>query len=510
MTLLKILLRFLYILYIILKFNLPSLVLNKNSIKGKIFLLLNKKTKINEKQLRLALEKLGPLFIKLGQILSTRADLLPNNIIQELKKLQTNTYPTNFHSIKKIIETTLNKKITLIFKKINENPIASASIAQIHSGILLDNKKVIIKILKPNIQTSINQDIKILKIIEFTTSFLFKKLNRLKLKEIIKELENTLKAEMNLQQEAANLTKFKNNFNKNIHIYVPNIHWHLVTKTILVTEYIDGINIINKQKLMKEKICLNILSTQLVDLFFIQILKHNFFHADLHPGNILISKNNLNTPVIIFIDFGITSDIKNEEKLYLAENILAFAQKNYRKIVSLHLKAQTITTTESITNIENDLCYIFEPILNKKIKEISFYKIIPQLLALTRKLNMQLQPQLILFQKSLLTIESICRQLNPNINLWKITRQSIEKNFLKEIIINKTKKHIINTLKTIFVNTSNNDIFKKTDHSGINYKKSFLNYILSNSVLTFVFGYLIGLSIFLAFLKYYQTILFLM
>lgn len=489
MTSFKIILRLIYVIYIILKFNLLSLISNKTNIQKKS----------RKKHLRFALEKLGPIFIKLGQILSTRIDLLSNDTINELKKLQTHTYPIDFNNIKKVIETSFNKKTLLIFKKINENPIASASIAQIHTGILLNNKKVIIKVLKPHIETLIHKDITILKILESLIHVFLKKLNRLKLKEVIIELENTLKIETNLKQEAANLTKIKNNFKKNIKIYLPNVHWNLITKKILILEYIDGINITNTKKLIKECICINTLSIHLIDLFFTQILKHNFFHADLHPGNILISKNNSNMPVIIFIDFGITSNINKEEKIYLAENILAFSQKNYRKIVYLHLKAQTIQTTASIDSIENDLCCIFEPILNKKIKDISFYQTISEIFSLTKKTNMQLQPRLMLFQKSLLTIESICRQINPNLNLWKTTRQSIEKIFLKTIIINKIKKNIAKIINTTDIHSSKKNNKLQT---------SFLNYLLSDNLLSLILGYLIGLSIFITVLKYYQIMLF--
>lgn len=392
------------------------------------------------------IEKLGPIAIKLGQILSTRIDIIPVELTNEFKKLQTNIKPVIFKKIKSIIEKKFNTKITNIFKKINENPLASASVAQIYTALSIKNEKLIIKVIKPKINSSIKKDIFLLKILSIIAHILLKKIRRLKPIDIIKELEINLKTEINLKNEAINIIKMQKNFKNDKKIYIPKLEISLTTNEIITLEYIDGINITNKEKLNKINLNTKIILTNLLEILYTQIFKYNLFHADLHPGNILISKNNLNMPIIILIDFGISSTIKNKEKIYLAKNLLAFAQKNYKKVAKLHFKAKTINTSKSIQEIENDLYFIFEPILNKKIEKISFKKTMESLIKLSTALNMQIQPQLILFQKTLLSIESISRHIDPSINLWKITRISIEKIIIKNTL-NEKIKNIFNIRK---------------------------------------------------------------
>jgi len=510
MKLIKQLIRPAKIIYIIIKFNLLSLILNDNNIIIKMFSKFFKKTfKLQkEKRIRIALEELGPIFVKLGQILSTRVDIIEKNTITELKKLQTNIKPINFKKIKIIIERSLNNKIENIFKNINENPLTSASIAQIHTGKLQNNDKIAIKILKPNIKHLIEIDIKILKIIAKILNTFIKNTKRLKPVAIINELDITLQNEINLKYEAANLTKIKKNFNQDKNIYIPKIYWNFLTENILVMEYLDGITITNKQKLKLQGFNTKNISENLINLFYIQAFKHNFFHADLHPGNILISKNNINLPVIILIDFGIISNLDKKETFYLAENILAFTKKDYKKIATLHLNAKTISTNKPLNEIENEICCVFEPILNKKIKDISFKNAITSILMLSKNFEMQIQPQLILFQKTLLTIESLCRQISPEINIWNSTRLSIEKNLLKDIFLNKTQNNIKSLIKSAKLSTINEEDIQKNTYQKI--KKNILEKILSKKLLTFTVGYIIGLSMLISFLKYNQALIFLL
>lgn len=443
----------------------------------KIILLIIKLKKAKEKNLKIKIskkiqiliEELGPIAIKLGQILSTRIDIIPEELIYELKKLQTNIKTIKFNIIKNIIEKSFNDRMENIFKKINKNPLASASIAQIHTAISLKNEKLVIKIVKPEIKNIIKKDIFLLKIIAKIIHILFKKMRRLKPIDIIKELEINLKHEINLKNEAINIIKIQKNLKENKSVYIPKIKINLTTKEILSLEYIDGINITNKIKLKKENLDTKIIIINLLDLLYTQMFKYNLFHADLHPGNILISKNNSNNPIIVLIDFGISSTIKISEKMYLAKNLLAFSQKKYNKVAKLHLQAQTINKNKSIKEIENELYFIFEPILNKKIEKISFKTTILLLIKLSKSLNMQIQPQLILFQKTLLSIESISRNIEPSINLWKITRLSLEKIILKTTIIDKIKK--------IIKNNKNSDVIKKIEEKSC-LKKLFIIFIL--------------------------------
>lgn len=444
-------LRLIKIMYIITKILL--LILKTKNIK----------TQNATKNIRLYLEKLGPIFIKLGQILSTRIDVLPHEIANELKKLQTNTNYYNFKEIKKIIENDFKKQTVELFEKINENPIASASIAQLHTAVSIEKKKIIIKIIKPNIITTIKKDLLILKYLAKIIHIIFKKIRRLKPMDIVKEIELTMMKEINLKNEAINMVKIKTNFNKSEKIYIPQINLNTLTKNVLILEYIDGINILNKKKLKKMLIDTKLIVINLLDMFYTQTFKYNLFHADLHPGNILISKNNINNPIIILIDLGITGALTKNEKTYLSNNLLAFSQKKYKRIINLHIKANTISKKNNLQELENELYVIFDPILNKKIENIPFKHIMLALIDLSKKANMQLQPNLILFQKTLLAIESISREINPSSNLWEITRHSIEKIIIEHAIkklINKKKSKI--TVKSQTKNLTLNSTFKLT------------------------------------------------
>lgn len=395
--------------------------------------------KINkiEKKIRLLLERLGPIFIKFGQMLSTRSDIIPEKLFLELKKLRTHVKGIEFKIIKKIIEKEFKEKIENIFKKINENPLASASVAQIHSAILKNGDKVVIKILKPDIKFIVLIDIFMLKFIAYFLHNFFAEFARFKLLEVVYELQNIFEDEINFKNEIANLIKMKKNFENDKFIYIPKVYWEFFKKNIFVIEYLDGITITNKIKLNFNNFDLNFITKKLVDLFYTQSFKHRFFHADLHPGNILVSKNNFNKIIIILIDFGIVSTLEKDEVFYLAENILAFTKKDYRKIAILHVNAGTILTDKTIYEIENEICCVFEPMLNKKIKDIDFKISLKSVMNLGSKFNLQIQPQLILFQRTLLTIESLCRELSPDINIWHFTRSSIEAIFLKNIIFER-------------------------------------------------------------------------
>lgn len=442
----------------------------------------NLKVKTEEaKNITTLIEKSGPIAIKLGQILSTRIDIIPKELTNEFKKLQTNIKPIPFKKIKNIIENKFNTNINNIFKKINENPLASASVAQVHTALSIKNEKLVIKIIKPKIKKTIKRDILLLKFFSIIAHIFFKKIRRLKPIDMIKELETNLKNEINLKNEAINIIKMQKNFKNNKKIYIPRLEINLTNDEIITLEYMDGINITNKEKLDKINLNTKIIITNLLETLYTQIFKYNLFHADLHPGNILISKNTLNTPIIILIDFGISSTIKNNEKIYLAKNLLAFAQKNYKKVVKLHLKAETINTEKSIQEIENELYFIFEPILNKKIEKISFKKTIESLIKLSKTLNMQIQPQLILFQKTLLSIESISRHIEPSINLWKITRMSIEKIIIKNTLNEKIKNIFNNkTCKKLKINHTQKTYVKIMPSMII-----YLTIILTNNIIKY-------------------------
>lgn len=445
-----------------------------------------------EKKLKLHIEKMGPVFIKFAQILSIRSDIFPINIIKELEKLQTHAKNVPFSDIKKNIEE-FDKSLYNNIKKINENPIASASIAQIHTAILNNEKKIIIKILKPDVKKIIKRDINILYSISKILTFLFKKIKRLKLIDVIDELKKNLDNETNFKKEISNTIKIKQN-TKNINdIYIPNT-LESKKEDIFIAEYLDGINITNKEKLIKLKINRSKLIKIILTLFYKQVFEHDIFHADLHPGNILISKTKKNITLIL-LDFGIIGELKNEEKIYLSENILAFAKQDYKKIIHLHIKANTITLKNNINKMEKEIHDIFKTISNKKLKDIDLKITINSLIKLSKSFDMQIQPNLILFQKTLFTIEGLCRNLNEEINLWYITKNIMEKILINQLI--KIKMHNMNINKDA-QQTNLTEVYEIKQYK-----------LLSNNYFLFLIISMFSLTILNIIIKYYKVIIFL-
>ncbi len=486
--------RFIYIIYIIFYYKLFMLIF----FKKKFFL---NKIILNIKNIRLGFEKMGPIFIKLGQVISTRSDILSNEIINEFKNLQDSVDFIGFDKIKHIIEKSLRIKINDHFLKINENPLASASVAQVHAAVLKNNNKVLIKVLKPNVEKIIFFDLNFLKFIFFILSFFIK--DSIKILLILDELNFIFKNEINLKYEACYINKFKQNFSKNVFFYAPNVYWDFVAESVLVLEYLDGINILNYKKIMKENISINDLIYKLVESFYIQFLKYNFFHADFHPGNILISKNNTSEFIIIFIDFGIVGFIDDNQKFYLVENIISLIERDYIRMIKLHIKSYTIHPENDIKKIECEIRCVFDPILDKSLKEISFDKTFSSLMALLKKIKFEIQPKFLLFQKTLISLESIVRKLNNDINLWFLTIDIIKKIFAKNIILNE----LYYKFKSLLNKIEEQEIERKKVKIKYNLFLRFINFILSDSFFNFLVLYFYMFVIFVAILEYYQFII---
>lgn len=425
---------------------------------------IKKKNNNFEEKIKKVIEEMGPVFIKFAQMVSLRTDILSHDITKELEKLQTHANNINYSLIHEKIKK-IDKNIYNNIDKINENALASASIAQIHTALLKNKKKIIIKILKPDIKNDIKRDINILYYIAKIITFCSNKFNRLKLIDLVDELKNTLDNEINLNNEYINVLKFKKNVKELANIYIPNVILNQKNDDILIMEYVDGINITNEKKLKKNAINKDKLIKILLELFYKQVFEHDIFHADLHPGNILISKTNLNKTIVILLDFGIIGKLKNEEKIYLSENMIAFAKKDYKKIINLHIKAKTLKIKTNIEKeeMEKEIKNIFDPISGKYLKDIDFRHTLNSLAKFTKKFNMQLQPNLILFQKTLFTIEGLCRNLNEQVNLWKITRETIEKIIIEQIL----------KIKKIKNSENNENIYHK--NTKIQYNKIFSN-----------------------------------
>lgn len=387
----------------------------------------------NFSNIRLALEELGPLFIKLGQLLSTRHDLLPVELINELSKLQDKVKPFDCKIAKKIISQELGASCDSLFHDFSSTPLAAASVAQVYSANLKTDKageigkEVIIKILRPDLNTNVTKDLKVLKFLVRNLIRFYPEILRFKIDELIIELERVLIDEQDLLREAANASQLRRNFINNRWIYIPKVYWQYCTKKILVLERIHGVSVTDTDELKKRQIDLKLLAKRGVELFFVQVFEHCLFHGDMHPGNIMVNINNPSDPGFYAIDFGIMGSLGEEEQYYLAYNLLAFLNRDYREIARLHIESNWVDPDTRLDLFESAIRTVSEPILEKPISEISFGQLLLRLFEVGKSFNMQLQPQLLVFKKSLINIEGIARRLDPDLDLWSTARPHIEK-----------------------------------------------------------------------------------
>ena len=440
--------RIIFIIFIVLKFRLDEFFkLRKNSLLSILLypLSLIKPKKNNRAiRLRLALESLGPIFIKFGQMLSTRKDLLPNDIAVELSKLQDKVPPFELKKVKQTIENAYSKKISSVFKEFNEKPVASASVAQVHFAILHNGEKVAVKILRPNIESEVKKDIKLLHLIANILYKIWSDGKRLKPDEVVSEFERHTQSELNLLLEAGHCSHLGENFKDKKLLVVPSVFWDYCHEKVMVMERMDGIPISNIDAIKKNKINLSELAKNGVEIFFTQVFRDGFFHADMHPGNIQVAKSGK----YIAMDFGIMGTLNDQDKLYLAKNFAAFFKRDYREVARVHIESGWVPAETSIDEFENAIRSVCEPIFNKPLKDISFGKLLIRLFQTSKKFNMEIQPQLTMLQKTLLNVEGLGRELDPNLDLWVTARPFLE-NWLKEQI---GPKNLINRIKKEFPN----------------------------------------------------------
>ncbi len=373
-------------------------------------------------KIRLALEALGPSFIKLGQAVSTRRDLVPIDIIDELSKLQDQVPPFPSAEAIKILEKAYQKPLKDIFIRFDESPLAAASIAQVHTARLFSHEEVVVKIVRPNIEKIILRDIKLMKTVARLMNRYWKEAKRLRLNEVVSEYEKTILNELDLTLEAANGTQLRRNFENSEELYVPEIYWDYVRKNVLVMERIYGISIGKIDELKAAGVNMKLLAERAVDIFFTQVFHHSFFHADMHPGNIFVDVSNPLSPRYIALDFGIIGTLSPSDQRYLADNFLAFFNRDYRRVAELHLESGWVPSTTSVDEFESAIRSLCEPIFNKPLKEISFGGFLFSLFQTARRFQMEVQPQLILLQKTLLAIEGVGRELYPDLDLWQTAR----------------------------------------------------------------------------------------
>ena len=379
-------------------------------------------------RMRLMLDELGPIYVKLGQILSTRRDLIPEDIADEFAKLQDNVAPFPGEIARKIIEDAYGCNISDVFLKFNEVPLASASVAQVHSATLKDGRDFIIKVIRPEIEKLIRKDLDLLQLLAEKAERYNKNAKSLKFTGVVKEFEKTIFNELDLQREASNASQLYRNFRDERRYHVPRIDWELTRRNVLAIERIEGISIRDINALKVASIDLKCLAEFVVEIFFTQVFRDNFFHADMHPGNIfVVPGKEKELPIIKVIDFGIMCSLTEYDQHYLADNLVAFLNRDYNRVAVLHIKSGWVPSETRIDELEGAIRTVCEPLLDRPIHEISLGELLQRLFQIARSFDVEILPQLVLLQKTIINIEGIVRQLHPHLDLWETARPEMER-----------------------------------------------------------------------------------
>jgi len=374
-------------------------------------------------RIRRSLEDLGPIFIKFGQILSTRRDLLPDDIADELAQLQDNVPAFPGSQARIIIEKSLGQPVTEVFTRFDEQPLASASIAQVHTASLLDGREVVVKVVRPDIEKTIRRDLALMHTLARLAMRYWADGRRLRPCEVVEEFEKTILDELDLMREASSASILRRNFSGSDLLYVPEVYWPLTRGNVMVMERIHGIPVSNVDMLKEQGVDLKKLSEHGVEIFFTQVFRDNFFHADMHPGNIFVEPGGR----YIAVDFGIMGTLSHDDQHYLAGNFLAFFQRDYRKVAELHVESGWVPEDTRVEEFEAAIRTVCEPIFERPLKDISFGLLLLRLFQTARRFNMEIQPQLVLLQKTLLNIEGLGRQLYPELDLWQTAKPYLER-----------------------------------------------------------------------------------
>ena len=377
-------------------------------------------------RLRLALEELGPIFVKFGQALSTRRDLIPVDIADELAKLQDRVPPFGSDVAVAAIESALGAKLDHIFGSFDTVPLAAASIAQVHAATLETGQDVVVKILRPGMHEVIDLDLEVLDALATLANQYWKDARRLRPVELVREYRKTILDELDLMREAANAAQLKRNFSGSNLLYVPDVYWDYCRSNVMVMERIHGVIVSRLDELRARGTNIARLAENGVEIFFTQVFRHNFFHADMHPGNIFVQIDDPQNPRYAAVDFGIVGTLQPRDQHYLAANFLAFFDRDYARVAALHVESGWVPAGTRVDELESAVRTVCEPIFNKPLKEISFAQVLLRLFETARRFDMQIQPQLILLQKTLFNIEGLGRELYPELDLWKTARPILQ------------------------------------------------------------------------------------
>lgn len=380
-------------------------------------------------RIRRTLEDLGPIFVKFGQTLSTRRDLLPDDVAEELVKLQDRVPPFPGEAAQRIVEKALGRPVSELFAEFDPEPLASASVAQVHAARLHEGSQVIVKVLRPDIEQQIHADIALLREVALLARRFWPEARRLRPVEVVAEFEKTILDELDLVREAANAAEMRRHFEDSEMLYIPKIHWPYTRREVLVMERISGIPVGDVARLKAEGVDLKLLAERGVEIFFTQVLRDSFFHADMHPGNIFVTPE----AKYIAVDFGIVGSISHQDKHYVAENFRAFFNRDYRRVAEMHIESGWIPKDSRVEEFESAIRAVCEPIFEKPLKEISYGHLLLRLFQVARRFDMEIQPQLVLLQKTLLNIEGLGRDLYPDLDLWQTAKPFLERWFKEEM-----------------------------------------------------------------------------
>ena len=408
----------------------------------------------NGKKLANYLESLGPIFTKFGQLLSTRTDVLDYKTAKELESLTDSCKPFNVSIFKKIVESELGDSIENIFRSFDDKPLAAASLAQVHSAVLKNGEEVVIKVLRPNIEKNVKKNLRLLKAAARIFSYLYKDSYRLKPNEVIRDYETTILKELDLKLEASNTNLTRKNFLNSKELYIPEVYWDLTTSNVMVLERIDGIPCTDIKQIEDHGIDKKKLAENGVMIFLNQVFRDNFFHADMHPGNIFVSKKNPDDPGYIAIDCAITGSLSNDERYILARMLQSVLKQNYKSLANLFISSGWVNSDTNNTELENTLRACCEPIFEKPLSEIEFGKLLLYLFQSTRQYGLSLQTSLVLMQKTLIHIEGMGRQIYPELDFWGIAEPYLDNWLTEQFSPLKLKDYILENKEDLLFKAS--------------------------------------------------------
>jgi len=395
-------------------------------------------------RLRLALEELGPIFVKFGQAVSTRRDLLPKDVADELAKLQDRVPPFPGAIARTLVESAYGRPVAEAFSEFDETPLAAASIAQVHAARLPDGQEVVVKVLRPDMRELIELDLEVLYALAELAQTYWREGRRLRPREIVAEYEKTVLDELDLMREAANASQLKRNFAGSDLLYVPEVYWDYCRLDVMVMERIHGIPISDMERLRAAGTDIKRLAENGVRIFFTQVFRHNFFHADMHPGNIFVMIEDPTHPRYAAVDFGIVGTLDPRDQHYLAANFLAVFDRDYRRVAELHVESGWVPAGTRVDEIESAVRTVCEPIFDRPLEDISFANLLVRLFGISRRFNVELQPQLVLLQKTLVNVEGLGRELYPQLDVWH-TAAPILREWMRERM---SLRQILRTLRT--------------------------------------------------------------